>query len=96
MTHTCPPEPRGVVEGTKCPLTRFHYSDILRARRDRSWGLAAYETARFHHTPRRRGNITGMSGQNTDIAGKRVELLREVFPGLKTIGRPAGNRELRF
>jgi putative tryptophan/tyrosine transport system substrate-binding protein len=32
------------------------------------------------------GNVTGMSGQNTDVAGKRVELLREIFPGLKRLG----------
>ena len=28
------------------------------------------------------GNVTGMSVQQTDLAGKRIELLREVSPGL--------------
>jgi putative tryptophan/tyrosine transport system substrate-binding protein len=28
------------------------------------------------------GNVTGMSLQSTDLAGKRIELLREVTPGL--------------
>jgi putative ABC transport system substrate-binding protein len=31
------------------------------------------------------GNVTGLSLQNTDVAGKRVELLREVFPGLRRL-----------
>jgi putative tryptophan/tyrosine transport system substrate-binding protein len=30
------------------------------------------------------GNATGLSTQTTELAGKRVELLREVFPGLHT------------
>jgi len=29
------------------------------------------------------GNVTGLSLQNTDLAGKRLELLREVVPGLR-------------
>ena len=29
------------------------------------------------------GNATGLSTQTTELAGKRVELLREVFPGLR-------------
>ena len=28
------------------------------------------------------GNVTGLSNQSTDVAGKRLELLREVIPGL--------------
>src|SRR6266567_1391084 len=32
------------------------------------------------------GNVTGLSNQATDLAGKRLELLREVLPGLR---RPA-------
>jgi putative ABC transport system substrate-binding protein len=32
------------------------------------------------------GNITGLSVQNTDTAGKRVELLREIAPGIQTLG----------
>jgi putative ABC transport system substrate-binding protein len=31
------------------------------------------------------GNVTGMSSQSTDIAGKRLELLREVVPGLRRL-----------
>jgi len=29
------------------------------------------------------GNVTGLSSQTTDLAGKRIELLREVVPGLR-------------
>ena len=32
------------------------------------------------------GNVTGLSNQNTDTAGKRVELLREIVPGLRGLG----------
>jgi putative ABC transport system substrate-binding protein len=28
------------------------------------------------------GNVTGLSSQTPDVAGKRIELLREVVPGL--------------
>jgi putative ABC transport system substrate-binding protein len=31
------------------------------------------------------GNLTGMSLQNADLAGKRIELLREVVPGLRRL-----------
>ena len=31
------------------------------------------------------GNVTGLSVQQTDLAGKRVELLREVVPGLRRL-----------
>jgi putative ABC transport system substrate-binding protein len=31
------------------------------------------------------GNITGLSSQSTDTAGKRLELLREVVPGLRRL-----------
>ncbi len=31
------------------------------------------------------GNVTGLSNQFTDVAGKRVELLREVVPGLRQL-----------
>jgi putative ABC transport system substrate-binding protein len=31
------------------------------------------------------GNLTGMSLQNADLAGKRVEMLREVVPGLRRL-----------
>jgi putative ABC transport system substrate-binding protein len=32
------------------------------------------------------GNVTGLSNQNNDLAGKRVELLREIVPGLRGLG----------
>jgi putative ABC transport system substrate-binding protein len=32
------------------------------------------------------GNVTGLSLQLTDLAGKRLELLREVVPGLRRLG----------
>ena len=31
------------------------------------------------------GNATGLSVQNSDLAGKRVELLREIIPGLRRV-----------
>ncbi len=31
------------------------------------------------------GNVTGLSIQSTDLAGKRIELLREVLPGLRRL-----------
>jgi putative ABC transport system substrate-binding protein len=31
------------------------------------------------------GNVTGLSSQNVDLTGKRVELLREVVPGLRRL-----------
>jgi putative ABC transport system substrate-binding protein len=31
------------------------------------------------------GNVTGLSIQQTDLASKRLELLREVLPGLRTV-----------
>jgi putative ABC transport system substrate-binding protein len=31
------------------------------------------------------GNVTGLSNQQTDLAGKRLELLREVVPGLRPL-----------
>src|SRR5439155_13428248 len=46
------------------------------------------------------GNVTGLSNQLTDIAGKRLELLRKVVPGLRTlaimanIGYPGAAREV--
>ena len=32
------------------------------------------------------GNVTGLSGQAPDTAGKRIELLRELAPGLERLG----------
>ncbi len=31
------------------------------------------------------GNVTGLSVEQTDIAGKRLELLREIVPGLRRL-----------
>jgi putative ABC transport system substrate-binding protein len=31
------------------------------------------------------GNVTGLSNQSADLAGKRLELLREVVPGLRRL-----------
>ena len=31
------------------------------------------------------GNVTGLSIQQTDLAGKRLEILRELLPGLRTL-----------
>ena len=47
------------------------------------------------------GNVTGLSIQTTDLAGKRLELLREVVPGLRrlailaNVGNPAAVLEMR-
>jgi putative ABC transport system substrate-binding protein len=47
------------------------------------------------------GNITGLSVQATDLAGKKVEMLREVVPGLRrlaimaNVGSPAGVLQMR-
>jgi putative tryptophan/tyrosine transport system substrate-binding protein len=50
------------------------------------------------------GNVTGLSVQSTDIAGKRLELFRELVPGLRRLaimfdaGYPAavlGNRDVQ-
>jgi putative tryptophan/tyrosine transport system substrate-binding protein len=35
------------------------------------------------------GNVTGLSGQQADLAGKRLELLREVVPGLRRLAMMA-------
>jgi putative ABC transport system substrate-binding protein len=46
------------------------------------------------------GNVTGLSQQSSDLAGKRLELLREVVPGLHRlaimadVGYPAQVREM--
>jgi putative ABC transport system substrate-binding protein len=46
------------------------------------------------------GNVTGLSNQSTDLAGKRLELLREVVPGLRrlailaNIGNPVAVLEM--
>jgi putative ABC transport system substrate-binding protein len=46
------------------------------------------------------GNVTGMSSQATDLAGKRIDLLREILPGLHrlaimgNVGYPSAGLEL--
>src|SRR5262249_11709781 len=35
------------------------------------------------------GNVTGLSTQQTDVAGKRLELLRELVPGLRWLATMA-------
>jgi putative ABC transport system substrate-binding protein len=46
------------------------------------------------------GNVTGLSNQSADLPGKRVELLREIVPGLRrlaimaNIDNPIGVREM--
>ena len=46
------------------------------------------------------GNVTGLSAQQSDLAGKRLELLREVVPGLRrlaimaNVGYPAAVLEM--
>jgi putative tryptophan/tyrosine transport system substrate-binding protein len=46
------------------------------------------------------GNVTGLSQQATDLAGKRLQLLREALPGLRRLGimanvsNPSARREL--
>jgi ABC-type uncharacterized transport system substrate-binding protein len=47
------------------------------------------------------GNVTGVTQQQTDLAGKRLELLRDVFPRLRRLaimanaGNPASQLEIR-
>jgi putative ABC transport system substrate-binding protein len=47
------------------------------------------------------GNVTGLSLQTTDLVGKRLELLREILPGLRRlailadVGSPIGLLEMR-
>ena len=38
------------------------------------------------------GNVTGLSIQQTDLAGKRLEILREIVPGLRTLAILANAR----
>jgi len=35
--------------------------------------------------PRPGGNVTGLSNQLVDLVGKRIEMLREILPGLRTL-----------
>ena len=42
------------------------------------------------------GNVTGLSVQQTDLAGKRLELLREVVPQMRRCGNYGGRRLSQF
>jgi len=50
--------------------------------------------------PRPGGNVTGLSNQLVDLVGKRIEMLREILPGLRTlaimanVGNPASLLEM--
>jgi ABC-type uncharacterized transport system substrate-binding protein len=39
----------------------------------------------FHPSGRPGGNVTGLSNQAAELASKRLELLREVVPGLRRL-----------
>ena len=41
------------------------------------------------------GNVTGLSSQTSDLATKRLELLREIVPGLRRTGDPGQCRKFR-
>src|SRR5262249_39961886 len=40
------------------------------------------------------GNLTGLSNQQPDLAGKRLEILREIIPGLSRVGGQANRDNL--
>jgi putative tryptophan/tyrosine transport system substrate-binding protein len=48
-----------------------------------SGGLWAPPDVVAYHRPG--GNVTGLSVQSSDLAGKRLEILREVVPGLRRV-----------
>jgi len=47
------------------------------------------------------GNVTGLSSQTTDLSGKRLEVLREIVPGLRrlaimgNVGNPANVQDMK-
>jgi putative ABC transport system substrate-binding protein len=43
-------------------------------------------TGLVHSLSRPGGNVTGLSNQQTDLAGSRLELLRDVAPGIRRVG----------
>src|SRR5262249_43602789 len=63
-------------------------------------GVAPLGTGLVASLARPGGNVTGLSMQSTDLAGKRIELLREVVPGLRRlaimahVGNPASVLEM--
>jgi ABC-type uncharacterized transport system substrate-binding protein len=60
----------------------------------------AVGTGLVHSLARPGGNVTGLSNQVPELAGKRLELLREVVPGLRrlailaNVGNPAAVQEM--
>jgi putative ABC transport system substrate-binding protein len=44
------------------------------------------------------GNVTGLSGQSTDLIGKRLELFREIVPALRRLAiiGDSSNRSVRL
>ncbi len=39
------------------------------------------------------GNLTGLASQTVDLAGKRIELLREIVPGMRRTGDPVQQQQ---
>src|SRR5262249_24810084 len=68
-----------VATGAAIPAATGHISDPDRVPGGRRPGWRAL--CRYSGTTR--GNITGLSLQQTDVASKRVELLREAVPALR-------------
>src|SRR5262249_57721594 len=58
------------------------------------WGGDPVGTGMVASLARPGGNITGLSGGSTDVVGKRLELLREVVPGLRRLAILGSNSPL--
>ena len=77
--------------------SRRHRSSRLCSRRRETRSAPAWS----HALARPGGNVTGLSTHPTDLAGKRLELLREVVPGLRrlaimaNVGNPGAVLEMR-
>ena len=50
------------------------------------WRMNRWAAVLFQSLARPGGNVTGLSIQQTDVAGKRIELLRELVSGLRRLG----------
>ncbi len=55
------------------------------SRSSSQWRTTRSAAASSRVSARPGGNVTGLSTQSTDLAGKRLELLREVVPGLRRL-----------
>ena len=83
------------------PVPRGKAGDIGHPDRLRGGGRTRSAAAWSRALARPGGNVTGLSIQATDLAGKRLELLREVVPGLRrlaimaNVGNPAAVLEMR-